>query len=320
VLRAALAQEEGEALAARRAARAAERERLRVDQPAGWEEAEQRTAAEVQALDGEVRVHEERARVLGGAAFDALRALQRAGGDQPEIARGLGLHHALGGERDRAQAAIRAARAETPADPWLDLAAGWVEARQGDRTAHERAVVALGSLSVAHPDLLRARYLLARVQAALGRRTEALASVEGVLATNGRHEGAQRMLAELYAPAAPPPTTSAQSPSGSAPGNAPAQPRKLVAQPPEGTPPRAAGPTLAPIPRAARPTLAPVPGAVVPAPPPAAGGTPVEETGAAPSAAPSSPAGAGAAEPTTESAPRVRRPRTEQRDLSVNGG
>ncbi len=251
VLRAAAASEEGEALAARHAARTADRERLRREQAAGWEEAERAAAADAQALEREVRGREERARALGDAAFDALRALQRAGGDVPEIARALALYYALGGERQAAEKAIRAARAGAPGDPWLDLAEGWAEARQTDHAARERALVALGSLAASHPDLLRGRYLLARTQASLGRRGEALASLEALLAANGRHEGAQRLRAELAAhvqgpPAAgapppaqaspPAPAPAPAAPARSAPGTAPTQPRKRVAQPPVETP------------------------------------------------------------------------------------
>jgi hypothetical protein len=309
VLRAAAAVEEGEALAVRHSARTAERERLRRDQPAGWEEAERAAAAEAQALEAEVRTREERARALGGTAFDALRALQRAGGDAPEISRGLGLYYAFGGERAGAEKAIRAARDETPADPWLDLAEGWVDARQPDRAARERALVALGSLSAAHPELLRGRYLLARTQAGLGRRSEALASLEGILAVNARHEGAHRLRAELVAPApAPPEAPPAAAPTGSAPGNAPTQRRNRVAQPPAG----AATPS--------RPARDPAAGESAAGPAPAPAASPGEAGLAAPSPAPAPPAGGGAGDTSRQRTPAPEPRPLEEPWSTGNGG
>ncbi len=309
VLRAAIALEEGEAIAARRKARVAEGERLRQDRPAGWEEAERQVAADAQALEGAAHTVEERARVLGAAALDSLRTLERAGGEgRPEIARGLGLYYAFRGDGAGAQAAVRAARAATPTDPWLDLAEGWVAARQADPASHERALVTLGSVSVANPGLLRARYLLARTQAALGRRGEALASAEGVLASNGQHEGAKRLREELSAPVEPAGPEPSPAQSGSPPGNAPAQRRKPSSQP-----------SLGPLPATGGPSLAPIPGAVVPAPVPALPDVPVEGTGAPPSPARTSPAGAGGGEPASEPA-RTRRPRVQPSEFYSNGG
>jgi hypothetical protein len=314
VLRAAVAVEEGESLAARHAARTAERERLRREQNAGWEEAEREAAAQAQALEREVREREERARALGGAAFDALRGLQRAGGDAPEIARGLALYHAFGGERAGAEKAIRAARSELPADPWLDLAEGWLDSREVDRAARERALVALGSLSAAHPELLRGRFLLARTEAALGRRSEALATLDGILVSNARHEGAQRLRAGLTDPAERPPpdpaagASPAPAPPGSPAGNTATPPRNRIAQPPRGAPTYPAfGPAAGE-------------GARVPAPEAAAPATPGEGNVGAPSPPPSAPPGGGAGETSSERAPPPAAPPREEPDPVVNGG
>jgi predicted Zn finger-like uncharacterized protein len=206
VVRAASLAEEGESLAGRLAARTAERERLGREQPPGWEEAHRAAAADVQKLEPEVKAREERARTLGGAAFQALRKLQSEQGDGPDVARGLAAYHALANERDRARKIIRAARDQAPADPWLDLAEAWVDARDPDRAARERALAELGALSVAHPELLRARYLLARTEATLGRKGEAIATLDALLSTNARHEAGKRLREELTAPPpAPPP-------------------------------------------------------------------------------------------------------------------
>jgi predicted Zn finger-like uncharacterized protein len=241
VLRAAALLDEGEALSARLAARVEERDRLRGEQPPGSDEDAHGAAREVDALESQVRDREEAARVVSAAAFEGLRALQTELGDSPEVARGLAAYHALEGERDRAQRTIRSARARAPADPWLDLAGAWVDARDPDRAARDRALVSLGALSVAHPELLRGHYLLARTQAALGQRAEALATVEGLLARNPLHEGGTRLREELTmvgpaapralpvaAPPAPAPPVAAPAPSPA--GNRMPQPRKPIPQ------------------------------------------------------------------------------------------
>ncbi len=197
VVRAAGIVEEGEVLAARLAARSSERERLRRDQPGGWEEAERAAAADARALEGQIRAHEVKARELCGSALETLRALQRTASDSTEVLRGLAAYYALGGERERALAAVQSARERGSVDGWIDLAEAWTEARHPERDARERALVKLGAVAAAYPELLRARFLLARTQATLGRRGEALATIEGLLAANPRHEGAKRFRAEL---------------------------------------------------------------------------------------------------------------------------
>jgi predicted Zn finger-like uncharacterized protein len=222
VLRAATLTEEGESLSARLAARKVQRESLTRDQPAGWEEMDRAAAAEVQKLEPEVRAREERARSLGAAAFQALKKLQGEQGDGPDVARGFAAYYALGGDRLAARKVIRGARERAPADPWLDLAEAWVDARDPERAARERALVQLGALSVAHPELLRARYLLARTEAALGRQREAIATLDALLAANARHEAGKRLRDELTAPAPPPPPAPASE------AKPPSQSRRLV--------------------------------------------------------------------------------------------
>ena len=287
VLRAAALLEEGEGLAGRLATRNAERERLRRDQPAGWEDAERAAAADVQKLEPEVRAREERARSLGSAAFQLLRRLQAEQGDTPEVSRGLAAYYALGGERERARKTIRAARERTPADPWLDLAEGWVDARDPDRSARERALAELGALSTAHPELIRARYLLARAQAALGRSREAVATLDGLLAANGRHEAGMRLREELTAPPPPPPPAPAPE------VKPPPKPRKLVTRP-------APAPSASPVPDAGERAVA-GPDASAPGAPPSAPPAAATPPGA-PAVTP--PAGAEVEPPPRKSEPR----------------
>jgi hypothetical protein len=266
VVRAASLAEEGESLAGRLAARTAERDRLGREQPPGWEEAQRAASAEVQKLEPEVKAREERVRALGGAAVQALRKLQSEQGDGPDVARGLAAYHALANERDRARKVIRAAREQAPADPWLDLAEAWVDARDPDRTARERALAELGALSVAHPELLRARYLLARTGASLGRKGEAIAALDALLAANGRHEAGKRLRDELIAPPpAPPPPAPAEAAEAAKPEP---QRRKLVTHTvpaPAPVPKVTVLPPLTPV-ASERPSARPSPGAGGPLP------------------------------------------------------
>jgi len=296
VLRAASVADEGEALAARLAARAEERERLRREQPAGWEAAEHAAETDAAALEPEVRGREEKARALAAGAREELVALQGEVGDTPEVVRAQAALHALAGERDRVHKLVRG-RDKGQRDGWLDLVDGWSDAREPDRAARERAVVKLGALAAARPDLLRGRYLLARAQASLGRKAEAVATLDGLLAANGHHEGARRLRDELTAPppAAPvgvPTTTPAPPPAP--PGKGPPLWRKPVPQRgPAASPPDSAaaqstgGAAAAPAAASVPPTPAPAPRGPVdegPAMPPAS--TTAPPTAPAPDAPP----------------------------------
>ena len=199
--------------------------------------------SEVSALEPEIRAREERTRALSSGAREQLVVLQAEVGETREVARALALLHAFSGEKERLQRILRVARESGARDPWIELADGWGDARDPDRAARERSLVKLGALAAAQPGLVRGRFLLARAELALGRRAEALATVEGVLATNPKHEGARRMREELVAkaPAAPPaPAVAPAAP----PGKPPPQQRKLLPQPRAGAfpPGRRTGP------------------------------------------------------------------------------
>jgi len=287
-LRAASLLDERDALATKLSARMDERERLRREESAGWQEAERAAAADVAGLESEVRAREERARALSSSAAEQLRAVQSEVGDTAEVVRAAAVLHATHGEREPPPRNARAGRERARRDPWLDLADGWMDARDPDRSIRERALVRLGALAAARPDLLRGRYLLARAQASLGRRAEALATLEGVLAANPHHEGAGRMRDELAAP--PPPAPQAPAPAvpgaPTAPVKPPPQSRKKLPPP---DPEASAHPTGATPSEVGAATAEPAPtGAALPAPAqaPPSSSSPSPPPPAAPAAAP----------------------------------
>jgi hypothetical protein len=317
-VRAAGLGEERDALAARLAARNEERERLPHEAHPGLEAKEPAAVSDVVALEAQLRASEERARELSGAARDQLRAVRTAAGDTPEVVRAAAVLHVIAGERDALQKLARAERDRGRRDAWVDLAEGWMDARDPDRAGRERALVRLGALASARPDLLRGRYLLARAEASLGRRAEAISAVDGVLAANTRHEGARRLREELTAPASAPPAEApptATPAEGARPPAVPVPaPRKTVPQAGAGTSPRVASPPPQAPPATSAPDAATAPPASpgapaapgasapppAPNPPPASPEPPPQP---APQAAPAEPA----APPAPPPAPRQRR-------------
>jgi hypothetical protein len=312
VIRAAGVAEEAEALSARAAAARDERERARREQGPGWQDAERAASAEASALEPEVRAREEKTRAISSGARDQLGILQAEAGETPEVLRALALLHALSGERDRLHREVRVAREKGLRDPWIDLADGWGDARDPDRAARERALVKLGAVAAARPDLVRGRYLLARAQLSLGRKAEALGTVDGVLAANPKHEGAKRIKEELNAPPSQPPPAPVQASAPTAPVKPAPQPRKSVSQqapaasaqvpggaatapgpapaPPAGPgeAPPAESPPAVSAPAAPEPPAAPAP---PPAPAPPGPPTPAPRHRATPSPAPGSEGG-----------------------------
>jgi tetratricopeptide (TPR) repeat protein len=271
VLRAAALAEERDALAARLSARNDDRERLRREMPEGWEQAERASASDAAGLEPEVRGRDERALALAAAAAEQLRAVRGQIGDTPEVLRAFAALHVFRGERDQAQRLLRAVRERGRRDPWLDLADGWLDARDGERATRERALVKLGALAASHPDILRGRYLLARAEGSLGRRAQALATLDRILSANPSHEAAKRLRAELSAPP-PPPAVQPSAPQPAPPPAVQVLPlrRKLV---PQRVPGASAPPSLAPaaMPPGSAPDVAepapPAPGQAPPAPP-----------------------------------------------------
>jgi len=267
--------------AQRLAARVAERDRLRALQPPPAPELLSALNAELEALRSQVEPRQAAARGLSERAYGALKQQSAEGGGENGAARALAIHFASTGDRDQALRFIRAAGG-TDRDPWIQLADGWLDAREEGKEARERAVSKLSALVGAHPEIVRARYLLARTQAALGRREVAAATLDGLLTANPRHQRASRLRAELVAAVAPALPAAAPRP---APLLAPPPPGGTLIPPPApamqapatapAAPPKPAAPAAAtvPPPRPAipvAPALAPpragVPGAPAPAP------------------------------------------------------
>jgi predicted Zn finger-like uncharacterized protein len=231
------------------------------------------------------------ARTLAERANGTLKQLASERGAELAVARALAVHFASAGDRDQALRYAKTARKGADKDPWALLAEGWIDARDESREARERATGALAALAKAHPEVVRARFLLARVQAVLGKREAAAATLDGLLAVNPRHKRASRLRAELVgaapAPGAPSPAPVAAPAQPGAPRPALAPPAPPVA--PAGVapqPPPAVRPAFpaAPLPAApVAPAVAPRPAAPPPAPAP-------PKPAAVPAAAPPVPA------------------------------
>jgi predicted Zn finger-like uncharacterized protein len=307
--------EAAETAAARAAERSAERERLRRDASTGWEEAERGVAADEARLRTLARGLEDRARAAADEGAAGLHALEDARASGLEVARATAAVRALSGDRAAFAQALAAGQAISADDPWLAILAAGNDVKAAEPAARTRAAAVLAALVQRRPDLLRARLLLARAQAGLGKRSEALATVTGLLAVNPQHEGAQALHAALIRPpeavAARPPSPAAPSPAPPPAGNAAAPVRKPGSQ-------------AAPL---ARPIPSPVPGATSSPAVPFAG-APAQETAppaaepapAAPAAIPQAPAeGAPPARPAPSATPTVRPPRTTTSDADSQG-
>jgi predicted Zn finger-like uncharacterized protein len=163
----------------------------------------------------------ERARALTASASATLDDLARANLARPEVARARAVAAVLSADRAEVKRLATAARAELPGDVFVLLAEHGADVRAADRSARDRALDELELLLARRPELVRARYLLAKGLALAGRRDEALAAAEEVLRRNPRHEGA---LGLREAMTRPPPTAPIAPP-----GAEPARARELAA-------------------------------------------------------------------------------------------
>ena len=127
------------------------------------------------------------------SAREALRPLERAGRrtTPPSCARSPCCTSRPGSATQRSPS-LAPPRSPGERDPWLDLADAALDAAEPQSAARERAVAKLAAIATRSPELLRARYLLARTQAALGRVEEASATVDRLLAANPAPRGRTR--------------------------------------------------------------------------------------------------------------------------------
>jgi hypothetical protein len=198
-----------------------------------------------------------------------------------EAARGLAVLAVLDGNADELKREASLLRG-AGTDAWADLAELWLAVRQ-DGASRDQAIPRLAALASAHPQLIRARFVLARALLAAGRREEAISAVTLLLSANPHHERAQRLRAQLAAPPA-----AAPAPLPVAPPPRPAWTPHPAPPPPAATNVAAGLPSsLTPAPAATNLAMPPAPsaspGATAPSPPAPA---PVEAPQPPPSAPP----------------------------------
>jgi tetratricopeptide (TPR) repeat protein len=170
-----------------------------------------------------------RARSLREDALDELRPLVRAAPGDPAVVRALAVYAGLGGDVEGVSRIRGGLVGQGADDPWLAFATAYAEAR-----AQPPALAAgtLASFAEAHPGILPPRISLARAQVALGRREDALATLDALLLADPDHDGAKAFKAELLAP--PPPLDPPPVPTGDPPRGRPGiLPRKGPAAPGE---------------------------------------------------------------------------------------
>lgn len=206
------------------------------------------------------------ASALLAEATTALEHLEGANLADGEVARARAVAAALGTDRAKVRRLATAARAHLAADPLVEAAEQAADVNSGDKVARERAVGALALLVSRRPDVIRARYVLARGLALSGRRSEALATLDGLLAANPRHESAIALKETLVRAGPPVPAPVAASPAAAP------QPEVRAEKPP--TPPRKPDSTSGEASGVAAPDAAA--GAGSPPPPPRAGSRPTE--------------------------------------------
>jgi len=137
------------------------------------------------------------ARALREEALEELRPLVRAHPDDPAVLRALAVYLGLGGRIDELEGVAREARRGGGADPWIEFAE--MSAATRGRPPGEAEVPLAGFIG-SHPGILPARMSLVRARLALGRREDALATLDALLAANPDHDGAKALKAELLGP------------------------------------------------------------------------------------------------------------------------
>jgi len=227
--------EEVEPLVERLAAASAEKARLEREQPPGAGDALRALAMEITRAEVELAPRRQKLEALRSRAAEELQAVAVVKGEADGAARGQAVLAVLASDTDGVEAAAARLRQAGP-DAWADLGELWLAVRQ-DGAARDRAIPKLVSLAGAHPELIRARFVLAGAQLSAGRREEAITTVGLLLAANPHHERAQRLRSKL---ASPPPAP-------------PAPPAPIIPRPTQAVTPRPAPQPAAPAATSAAP-------------------------------------------------------------------
>jgi hypothetical protein len=201
ILLAAGLRDDAAALEARFRSLDAERLRIEAERLPGWERRAAEAVERMKPVKAELEPLHEKARALQDEAYAELRGLLREHAGDAAVERALAVYYAFDGNAEQGGKLVRNARAAGQADGWIDLAEAAVDAQGANaRNKREQALARLGPLAAAHPELLRARMLIAGAQLDLGRRDAAVTTLDSVLAANPGHDRAQRMKADLLAP------------------------------------------------------------------------------------------------------------------------
>jgi predicted Zn finger-like uncharacterized protein len=191
-------------------------------------------AAEAKRLRTDVETARTRALQLENDATADLALLVAAHRSDPSVLRADAVLAASSRDPARADEAVRRARAAGARDAWVDLAEAASSARAPTPERRLEGVARLEALARAHPELIRARYLVAAALARAGRADDAVAAADAVLAANPSHDDARALKVALTAPA---PRGAAASGEAAPAGTATPTERKSVSHPATGAEP-----------------------------------------------------------------------------------
>jgi predicted Zn finger-like uncharacterized protein len=161
--------------------------------------------AEVDGLQAGVAPARERTGRLASEARAELDTIAPERQREPIVLRARAMTLVASGQRAEAARIARDAKGLVQ-DPWLDLAGVLADLPENaGADEHARALDRLEKLAQAHPEIVRARFLAARIRAGMGDLDGALAGLDAVLTANPDHLEAKRLRTEIAAQAAPPP-------------------------------------------------------------------------------------------------------------------
>jgi predicted Zn finger-like uncharacterized protein len=172
---------------------------------------------DAEALKAGVVPARERAARLAAEARLELDGIASERQRDPIVLRARAMTLLSAGQRGEAARIARDARDAAVRDAWLTLAGILADLPEnGGAQEHALALERLDKLAAAHPELVRARFLAARIRAGMGELDRALTGLDGVLQVNPDHREAKRLRAEVAAQAAPPPAPAGLPAAGEA--------------------------------------------------------------------------------------------------------